>query len=227
MATEKDIHAAADAIIAEGGHPTLITVRARLGGGSFSSIGPALKRWRQQQAEKSPREATPPPMPEAVGQKMRALWDEAVTLARAELQAERDRLAVERREIELEKQEAAELADQLANELDEARAQLVRLEGADRRFDEAKAEAGKVLDELTRVRAEAERARIAEQACQARLEAAAREMDDLRQRTKEAEARANKAAEEAAEWRGRLGVFEGKAAAPARRGKTTKVLEAD
>lgn len=146
MATQKEIFAVADAIVAEGGNPQLATVRERLGGGSYSTIGPALKAWRSQQPKKTAKSTAPPPVPDTVTGHMRALWDEALRLAKAEYEADRERLAIERQEIERERQEVGELADQLAGELDEARAQLLRLEGADRRLEAAKAEAAQALD---------------------------------------------------------------------------------
>ena len=42
-----EIHAAADALAAQGKRPTLAAVRAALGGGSFSTIGEALKTWHK------------------------------------------------------------------------------------------------------------------------------------------------------------------------------------
>lgn len=247
MKTQKEIFAAADAILAEGGSPTVATVRAKLGSGSYSTIGPALKLWRAEQAEKQPKETTPPPVPETVTAHAKALWDEALSLARAGLQAERERLAMERREIERERQEAGELADQLEAELDEARARIVRLEGADRRLEDLKAEHSKALDELAgaRVRVEiekesrdmwqkqaeqsrkdAETARVREQACLSRLEQAGREVESWKERAKLAESSIedertarNNAVADAARVRGRLAVYEGRSMSEPQRQK--------
>jgi hypothetical protein len=217
--TRDEIFAAADAIVKEGGNPTLATVRERVGGGSYTTISAAMEVWRRERVQQEPATRKEEPIPDALVVHARAWWEAAIKLATEKLQAERDALAVERRESERQRQEAADLADQLAAELDEARAQIVRLEGADKRLEVAKAESDQA-------RREAERARIAEQAVQARLEAAAREMEDLRQRVREAEERARKAGEGAAELRGRLAAGEAmagtdeKARKPCRSGKT-------
>ncbi|MDD1606971.1 MAG: DNA-binding protein [Methylococcaceae bacterium] len=59
-----------------------------------------------------------------------------------------------------------------------------------------------------RAKTEAENARVAEKSCQARLEAAEREIDTLKAQVKEERSAAKQSAETAAELRGRLGVFE-------------------
>ncbi|SFQ69229.1 replication region DNA-binding N-term [Roseivivax halotolerans] len=49
---QDDVFAAADAIAARGGEPTNASVRAELGDrGSFSTISPLIKEWREQQEE--------------------------------------------------------------------------------------------------------------------------------------------------------------------------------
>ena len=48
-----DILAAADALAAQGKRPTLAAVRAALGGGSFSTIGEALKTWHKPDSEQA------------------------------------------------------------------------------------------------------------------------------------------------------------------------------
>ena len=45
MATKEQIYAAADAISAEGGNPTLAAVRAHMGGGSYTDISAAMQSW--------------------------------------------------------------------------------------------------------------------------------------------------------------------------------------
>ncbi|MCG3810126.1 DNA-binding protein [Psychrobacter sp. Ps4] len=46
--TTEGIHAAADKLQANGTTPTQTKVREALGGGSFSTIGEALKTWKQE-----------------------------------------------------------------------------------------------------------------------------------------------------------------------------------
>ena len=95
---------------------------------------------------------------------------------------------------------------------------------------QAKAEATANAQQLTKARKEAENARIAEQACQAHLEAAAREIEALKAQIKEERSEAKKSAELAAELKGQLLIFgevssEPEPAAPKapRKPKQTKV----
>ena len=72
---------------------------------------------------------------------------------------------------------------------------------------QAKAEATANAQQITKARKEAENARIAEQACQAHLEAAAREIEALKAQIKEERNEAKKSAELAAELKGQLLIF--------------------
>ena len=58
-----DVHTAADALAAQGKRATLSAIRAALGGGSFSTIGEALKSWNAPAAQAT---AQPAAVPEAI-----------------------------------------------------------------------------------------------------------------------------------------------------------------
>jgi len=129
MATKEQIWAAADAISAEGGNPTLAAVRVYMGGGSYTDISAAMQSWRAtQQASSMPiRE----PAPSAITDQLTALgselWAAALELANARLQSEREALEQVRQEAEETRKEAAALADALAAELDKAQADIAAL----------------------------------------------------------------------------------------------------
>lgn len=124
--TTADIHAAADRLQAEGHSPTLAAVRSALGGGSFTTISEAMKSWRAaQQAAAAPmREAAPEAVGERAAQLAADVWAIAQAMASERLEREREALETTRQELEQQQREAAELADQLAAELDAARVQI-------------------------------------------------------------------------------------------------------
>jgi DNA repair exonuclease SbcCD ATPase subunit len=116
--TEKDVFTAADELAAQGVKPTQTTVREHLGGGSFATIGPALKRWREakwEQAELAGVEL-PPELAEALQQLGGRVWQAALDAAEARLAAERAALAEAREALESEAAEAAEAVKQLEAE---------------------------------------------------------------------------------------------------------------
>ena len=52
MSSNKEkIIAAAENLEAQGVNPTQVTVREALGGGSFATIGPVLKEWKESKKE--------------------------------------------------------------------------------------------------------------------------------------------------------------------------------
>jgi len=124
--TEKDVFAAADAIAAAGQRPTQTTVREHLGGGSFATIGPALKRWREAQWEQAELAGVelPPELAEALQQLGGKVWQAALDAAEARLAAERAALAEAREELEAEAAEAAEAVKQLEHEATEQQQKL-------------------------------------------------------------------------------------------------------
>ncbi len=104
-------------------------------------------------------------------------------------------------------------ADQLSGLLkDEQAATIANQARQQAEIDRAKAETTATAQQLTHAQKAAENARVAEQSCQARLEAAAREIESLKAQVKEERSAAKQANEQAAELRGRLGVEESKQA---------------
>ena len=127
MAITKDqIFAAADEIDAAGQNATLAAVRKALGGGSFTTISEGMTEWKARKAAKE----TPlrEPAPSAVADRLTELgteiWSAALELANGRLATEREALEAARLQLEADKAEAAELADQVTAELEVAKAAL-------------------------------------------------------------------------------------------------------
>ena len=121
--TTARIFAIADELDAAGQNPTLASVRKALGGGSYTTISQGMNEWRAKKAAKDTavREAAPPTIVELLEQFGLEVWTQALQLANGRLAAEREALEKTRQEIEAQRLEAAELADQLSVELEAAR----------------------------------------------------------------------------------------------------------
>jgi DNA repair exonuclease SbcCD ATPase subunit len=129
MATKDEIWAAAQALADAGERPTLAAVRKAVGGGSFTTISEAMAEWRARQEQPK---VEIDPAPERIGvqaaELASSIWAQASALAHEKLQAERVALEASRQELEQERAEAAELADSLSVELDQARGEIQTLE---------------------------------------------------------------------------------------------------
>ena len=128
--TREQIWAAADEIDAAGQNPTLAAVRKAVGGGSFTTIQDAMTEWKAKKAAKASPLREPPPasLAERLQELAGDVWTTAMEMATARLEVEREALEKARAEQDAARLEAAELADQLTAELDEARARVVELE---------------------------------------------------------------------------------------------------
>lgn len=124
--TRDQIFAAADEIDAAGQNATLAAVRKALGGGSFTTISEGMTEWKARKAAKE----TPlrEPAPSAVADRLTEfgieIWSAALELANGRLASEREALEAARLQLEADKAEAAELADQVTAELEVAKAAL-------------------------------------------------------------------------------------------------------
>jgi chromosome segregation ATPase len=194
--TMKDrIFTICDNLSRAGVSPTAEKVRAELGGGSFSTISPIIKQWRDSQSRTEPAQEIPAAAQAAVSQATAIIWKMAT-----DHQAEA---------INAVRQECARIEREAIAERDEALSEVKRLEEQIRAitaaFDTLQAES---QAQLANAKKEGENARVAEQSCQARLEAAAREIDSLKMQTREERAEAKAANEKAAELVGRLKLYE-------------------
>ena len=183
--TTADIHAAADRIAEAGQQPTLAAVRSALGGGSFTTISEAMKGWKAAQAAAAAplREAAPAAVTERMGELAAEVWGVAIGMANDRLASEREALEVARQEMEQAQAEAVELADQVAADLDAARAQI-----------EQQAAALEAAHTAQAALAEAQK----------RADGLAALLEQERAATREAQAKAEKALTDAAKLEGKL-----------------------
>lgn len=190
--TTADVHAAADLITASGQQPTLAAVRTALGGGSFTTISEAMKSWKAaQQAAATPiREMAPAAVTERMGELAGEIWGVALGMANDRLAKEREALESTRQEVEAQRREAAELADQMSSELETARIQMAQQAQA---LKEAEAQAAQL------VAAEAVLKEVRKQA-----ESFAALLEAEREATKHAQDKAEVAIAEAARLAGKL-----------------------
>jgi uncharacterized phage infection (PIP) family protein YhgE len=130
MAISKDdVFKVADAIDAAGQSPTLAAVRKALGGGSFTTISQPLNEWKARKIAKEVVHRDPPPaaIHDQLNEMGLEIWSQAIGLANARLDAERQALDESRAEIEAATREASEMADQVSLELEETRKSVAAL----------------------------------------------------------------------------------------------------
>ena len=162
-----EIHAAADALAAQGKRPTLAAVRSALGGGSFSTIGEALKTWHKPDAAHTEEKAPiPNAITESAARMAAAMWAQAQEHAQGVIQAAQEELQ-QRQAMETVRQEAVEAADALAAQLAEARQELEALRAE---LVATRERLAATTDRAQQAEAQAVQARTAETA--ARIEAA-------------------------------------------------------
>lgn len=190
--TASEVHAAADLILASGQQPTLAAVRAALGGGSFTTISEAMKAWKAvQQAAATPmREVAPAAVTERLEALAGDIWGIALGMANDRLARERETLEVARQEIEAQRREAAELADQVSADLEAARIQIAQQAQA---LKQAEAQAAQLV---------AAQAVLAE--VQKRADSFAAMLETEKEATRLAQAKAETAIAEAANLAGKL-----------------------
>ncbi|MGD9889563.1 MAG: DNA-binding protein [Halothiobacillaceae bacterium] len=201
--TNADIHAAADRIAAEGQTPTLASVRAALGGGSFTTISEGMKAWKaaQQTMPVPMREAAPQAVAERMAEVACEVWGIAQAMANERLASEREALEVTRRELEQAQAEAVELADALAVELDLARSTIEGMASKVTQLDEVNARQAAQLLAAQDVAHTSEAALVESRQ---RANELASLLHQEREALKEAREEAKRAATEAAEMRGKL-----------------------
>jgi hypothetical protein len=132
--TRDQIWATADELDAAAKPPTLAAVRKAVGGGSFTTIQDAMTEWKaKRQAKETPiKEPAPQALTDRLSEVGAEIWSMALQLANARLAADRETLEAERVQMEADRQEAADLADQLNEELDAAKARCADLERSER-----------------------------------------------------------------------------------------------
>jgi len=167
---QQQIVDAAEALAAEGATPTMENVRARMGGGSFSTISPVLRAWKaENQAKIVQSQEAPPEAIDAGAKAAGAIWSAAMATTEQRIE-DVERLA----DVRVKTAE---------READAALADIARLEAA---IQDAQAETGKTAADLEAERqAHAEtRARTATAEAQAserekRIQAQIRELEQV------------------------------------------------
>lgn len=115
IVTQLAVTSAADSLMAEGAEPSIVSVQARIGAGSYSTVKRFLDLWKQERAATAAAAPDTPPEVQTKGAEFtRAVW----TLASREAQREAKQAKDESR---------AEVAAVRA-ELVEARSEITRLE---------------------------------------------------------------------------------------------------
>jgi len=128
--TEERIIEAAEKLEAEGVNPTQVTVREALGGGSFATIGPILKKWKESKKEdgKLAEVRVPEAITERLEQLQGAVWQAAVEEADRRLVAEREALHQAQEAAAAEVREHLESIAALESEATEYQRKIVALE---------------------------------------------------------------------------------------------------
>ena len=152
--TRDQIFAVADEIDAAGQNATLAAVRKALGGGSFTTISEGMTDWKARKAAKETplREPVPPAVADRLAELGAEVWSAALELANGRLATEREALDAARRQLEADKTEAAELADQVTAELEVAK---VALQTATQAEQSARSESDSLRQDLAELRLQA------------------------------------------------------------------------
>lgn len=117
--TEQDVFEAASALVAAGKQPTQTGVREHLGGGSYATIGPALKVWKDQQAEAQALQAIelPAELDALISMLGGKVWQLAMNTAEGRTAAERTSYDEARQQLTAELAESREAVIALESEL--------------------------------------------------------------------------------------------------------------
>ncbi|NCA72877.1 MAG: DNA-binding protein, partial [Sphingobacteriia bacterium] len=179
--TSEQVHEAADALVADGVAPTVVSIRTRLGGGSPNNISKWLNQWREARTELE--RAASPPMPTSVETTMRGVWVAAWKAAQEQLDGEREAMASARKEIERERAEMLAEISRLDGELEAAKTEIQQVHEA--------LDAERSAHEGTR--AEVKEARAIASERKARIEQQASELQEAQRQAAEAKAQAGRA----------------------------------
>lgn len=136
MAISKElVFKACEQLDAEGKAPTLKAVRQALGNtGSYTTITAWVREWQSQRTASTPAPSLPVPetLTTQAASLVGALWANALSVAQHEFDEQREANATQLQEFEKSAAEALALADQHAEELAQATAELERLRAIER-----------------------------------------------------------------------------------------------
>ncbi len=156
--TKEQVFEAANQIAETGETPKLSNVRAKIGRGSNTDLGPFFKEWKEQQQKPTEVVATPAePAPQQVLDLLSGIapqiWACAAKIANEHLQSERQAMELEKIRLTEALAEANELGDQSESELESAKTQIEAI--TTEATEAAKIAATDLVREVT-ARAEAE-----------------------------------------------------------------------
>lgn len=201
---EKDVFAAADAVLARGERPTVERVRQELGRGSPARVGALLDDWWEHLAGRLRGETRLPGLPAEVAQAFVAIWKEATTLAAAvaeqTLQAQRDVLNEERHQLAeadaLRRQELTQAQRQTAEAIANQKAVETRLADLEQLSCQRQVQIDDLLAQRDQARKETAGVR---EEMQAAAKKAAEERDELQHYLRSVEDRAHREVDRARE----------------------------
>lgn len=171
--TENQVHAAANAIRAEGGTPTLRAVRERLGAGSMGTVSKHLQRWKAGQERQTSTELALPP---ALQRSVLDFMATELAAARAPLEAELAEQQQTSSDLAAENERQAATIDRQAAEMEFLAADKAAAEG---KAGQLAADLTSAKEESARERQAAELARTELAKALLRLEAMPRMESDL------------------------------------------------
>ena len=170
IVTQQAVTESAETLVAEGVEPSIVTVQARIGGGSYSTVKKFLDIWKEAKAQADASAPQTPAQVQAKGQEFaRALWVLASRQAQSEVQQAKDaaqaEIAIVRKELadatneiaRLESVEAAHVAtiDQQGARLREVELALAEAQTQARRVAELEKSLADLRAELDASRKEA------------------------------------------------------------------------
>ena len=128
--THEDVWAAADALEAKGVEPTLASVRRELGRGSYTTISEAMAERRKQLFVHAPNinEPLPPALSQLLDRFGQQVWATATAFSNERLKVDRDQFERMRVDLEAQRTEAAQVAAQATDELEEAHSLIAALQ---------------------------------------------------------------------------------------------------
>ncbi|MBK9945514.1 MAG: DNA-binding protein [Kouleothrix sp.] len=182
IVTQVMVNEAAETLASTGEEPTIRTVQARLGVGSYTTIKNYLEVWKQQQRAVPPAIVVPETIAAQGAEFTRSLWGAAAALAEAQTQR-----------VRAEAQAAAGAAQAA---LADAEQTIARMEG------DVEAQAQQLAEQaqaLAQLRSELAQAHTETQAAEVRAAAGERQVGELRGELAEARAQALAYAEQAGE----------------------------
>jgi chromosome segregation ATPase len=163
--TQDDVWKACDALLLEGGRPTIERVRQKIGSGSPNTVSPFLDSWFKHLGAriKDPGAfAAPPDLPDPIHQAAKHFWESALAQTRGDFDDRlREGLAAAVANVEAEKERVA-IANAAAFE--------------------AAGKATRLLGDLARRESELEQEKLARATAEAQLVDVLRHIDDLRAR---------------------------------------------